>query len=155
MPATAAARPDPSAGVAERVDVHFDDLDAMGVVHNGRYALLLERALGAYWTRLGWSFDPSKPHFADLFFVVREFSIVYHAPITTVGAAEVRFWLDRLGSSSLVYGFEVRSADGSVLHAEGRRAQVRLDPATMRSAPISDTVREACLPLLRDRTVAA
>ncbi len=29
------------------------DLDAMGVVHNGRYAVLLERALAAFWGRAG------------------------------------------------------------------------------------------------------
>ena len=28
----------------ETVMVYFDDLDAMGVVHNGRYVTLLERA---------------------------------------------------------------------------------------------------------------
>ena len=33
-------------GVIEPVMVHFEDLDAMGVVHNGRYVLLLERARG-------------------------------------------------------------------------------------------------------------
>ena len=36
--------------ITETVMVYFDDLDAMGVVHNGRYAALLERALAAYGT---------------------------------------------------------------------------------------------------------
>jgi hypothetical protein len=42
----------------ETVMVYFDDLNAMGVVHNGRYATLLERApgtggvSGASWFRL-------------------------------------------------------------------------------------------------------
>ena len=35
--------------ITETVMVYVDDLDAMGVVHNGRYAALLERALAAYW----------------------------------------------------------------------------------------------------------
>jgi hypothetical protein len=43
---------------SEIVMVYFEDLDAMGVVHNGRYAVLLERALAAYWDRAGWSYDP-------------------------------------------------------------------------------------------------
>ena len=37
----------------ETVMIYFDDLDAMGVVHNGRYVTLLERALATYWTRAG------------------------------------------------------------------------------------------------------
>ena len=36
-------------GHAEPVAIHFDDLDAMGIVHNARYAVLVERALPPYW----------------------------------------------------------------------------------------------------------
>jgi acyl-CoA thioester hydrolase len=135
-------------GTLEPVDVHFDDLDAMGVVHNSRYAVLLERALAAYWGRRGWTFDPAGPHFAEIFFVVREFSITYRRPITGVGRVQLQFWIDGIGSSSVDYRFRVLAADGSVVHAEGRRAQVKLDPRTLRPAPISAAVRAACGPLL-------
>jgi acyl-CoA thioester hydrolase len=134
-------------GVIEPVMVHFDDLDAMGVVHNGRYTLLLERALAAYWSRAGWAFDPSAPHFKDVFFVVREFAITYHTPIARVGEVHVQLWLDHLGSTSAVYGFRVLSEDETVLHAEGRRVQVRLDPATLRPAVIGPELRAASRPL--------
>ncbi len=130
------------------VQIHFDDLDAMGVVHNARYVLLLERALLGYWTERGWSFDPGKPHFADIFFVVREFSITYHVPISSVGDAAVHFWVEHLGTTSVVYGFRVLSADQTVVHAEGRRAQVKLDPATLRPAPMTPALRDAVQPLL-------
>lgn len=136
------------AGHIERVQVHFDDLDAMGVLHNGRYAMLLERALAGYWADRGWPFDPGRPEFSDIFFVVREFTITYHVPITSVGPVGVHFWIDRLGTSSVVYGFRILSNDRSVVHAEGRRVQVRLDPATLRPSAIIPAVRAACEPLL-------
>jgi acyl-CoA thioester hydrolase len=136
-------------GVIEPVMVHFEDLDAMGIVHNGRYVLLLERALAAYWTRAGWPFDPAAPRFTDVFFVVREFAITYHVPITRVGPVHVQLWLDHLGSTSAVYGFRVLSQDGTVTHAEGRRVQVRLDPATLRPAVIGPELRAASRPLQR------
>jgi acyl-CoA thioester hydrolase len=136
-------------GVIEPVLVHFDDLDAMGIVHNGRYVLLLERALMAYWSRAGWAFDPGAPHFKDVFFVVREFAITYHAPITRVGMVHVQLWLDHLGNTSAVYGFRVLSEDETVTHAEGRRVQIRLDPATLRPAVIGPELRAACRPLER------
>jgi acyl-CoA thioester hydrolase len=136
-------------GVIEPVMVHFEDLDAMGVVHNGRYVLLLERALAAYWTRAGWAFDPAAPRFKDVFFVVREFTITYHVPITRVGPVHVQLWLDHLGDTSAVYGFRVLSQDGTVAHADGRRVQVRLDPATLRPAPIGPELRAASRPLQR------
>jgi len=137
-------------GVIEPVDVHFDDLDAMGVVHNGRYVLLLERALAAYWTRAGWAFDPAGPRFREVFFVVKEFAITYHVPITRVGPVHVQLWLDHLGNTSAVYGFRVLSEDEAVTHAEGRRVQVRLDPATLRPAVIGPELRAASRPLQRE-----
>jgi len=136
-------------GVTETVDVHFEDLDAQGVVHNARYVLLLERAMSAYWTRNGYPWDPSSPQFMSVFFVVKEFTITYHAPITRPGPVSVRFWIDRLGTTSAVYGFRVVSHDETVTYAEGRRVQVRLDPTTLRPAVIGPELRAACEPLLR------
>ncbi|WP_424536375.1 acyl-CoA thioesterase [Sphaerisporangium viridialbum] len=135
-------------GHVQPVQIHFEDLDAMGVVHNGRYVLLLERALSAYWAGHGWPFDPTRPHFAEVFFVVREFAITYHVPVNTVGEVAVHFWVERLGTTSVVYGFRVLSGDHTVVHAEGRRVQVKIDPATLRPSPIGSTVREAIVPLL-------
>jgi acyl-CoA thioester hydrolase len=108
-------------GRTEPVLIHFEDLDAMGVVHNARYVLLFERALAAYWTRAGWPFDPGAPRFAEVFFAVRESGITYHIPITRAGTVQVQLWLDKLGNTSVTYGFRVLSEDGTVLHAEGRR----------------------------------
>jgi acyl-CoA thioester hydrolase len=119
-------------------------------VHNARYVTLFESALTAYWERLGWAFNPSAPHFPDVFFVVREFTITYQRPITATGSVNVQLWLDAVGMSSAVYGFRIMSEDGSVVHAEGRRVQVKLDPATLRPSPISDAVYEACRPLFAD-----
>jgi acyl-CoA thioester hydrolase len=135
-------------GVTETVDVHFEDLDAQGVVHNARYVLLLERAMSAYWTRNGYPWDPSSPQFMSVFFVVKEFTITYHAPITRPGPVSVQFWIDRLGTTSAVYDFRVVSQDETVTYAEGRRVQVRLDPTTLRPAVIGPELRAACEPLL-------
>jgi acyl-CoA thioester hydrolase len=132
----------------ETVMVYFEDLDAMGVVHNGRYATLLERALAGYWTRAGWPYDPGQPRFAEVLFAVREFAITYHLPITRVGTVQVRFWLDHAGTTSLIYRFQILSDHGSLVHAEGRRVQVRLDPVTLRPTAIGPELREACRQLL-------
>jgi len=148
---------EPMDGVTETVEVHFEDQDAQGVVHNARYVLLLERALSAYWTKNGYPWDPSSPQFMDVFFVVKEFTITYHAPITRPGPISVRFWIDRLGNTSAVYGFRVVSQDEAITYAVGRRVQVRLDPATLHPAVIGPELRAACEPLLsrdaRDRDV--
>ncbi len=132
----------------EEVMIHFEDLDAMGVVHSGRYVDVFERALAACWSRAGWSYDPGDPRFAEMLLVVREFTITYHVPISRAGTIRVQLWLERLGTTSLRYGFRVVSDDETVVHAEGRRVQVRLDPTTLRPAPITLELRTACGSLL-------
>jgi acyl-CoA thioester hydrolase len=127
-------------GYLEPVTVHFDDLDAMGMVHNARYALLVERAYIAYWTRQGFGYSgPSSP--PDAFAVVGEFSISYHVPVCTVGELKVHMWTERLGNSSATIGFRILSADGETVHAAGTRVHIKLDPATLRPAPWTDEAR--------------
>ncbi|MGI5212866.1 acyl-CoA thioesterase [Plantactinospora sp. CA-290183] len=129
--------------------VHFDDLDPMGIVHNARYAVLLERALGEYWAVRGHSFRDGRPTSPDVFHAVREFAITYRTPIRGTGAIGVHFWVDRLGTTGADYGFQFRSLDGATMHAEGRRSVVRLDPATFRPTPWSDSARTVASTLLR------
>ena len=138
---TTAIAPAVEYGHIEFVTVHFDDFDPMGVVHNNRYGLLLERALTAFWASHGHSFQGGRPTTSDSFNVVKEFTITYRTPIRTVGDIAVHLWLESLGGSSGVYGFRVLSADGTTVHAEGRRVVVKLDQSTLRPAPWSEESR--------------
>jgi acyl-CoA thioester hydrolase len=119
-------------GDVVRLPVHFDDLDAMGVLHNSRYAVLVERAVVLWWTERGVSFSGGRPTTPDAFNVVREYAITFHLPVRGTGEIDVHFWVERLGTSSAEYRFRVTSTDGETVFAEGRRVNVRLDPATMR-----------------------
>jgi acyl-CoA thioester hydrolase len=137
------------AGAAVPMPVHFDDLDAMGILHNARYAVLVERAVIRWWNERGVSFAGGRPTTPDAFNVVREYAITFHRPVTGTGDVVVHFWIDHLGSTSATYGFRVTSTDGGIVHAEGRRVNIRLDPATMRPAPWTDHGREIAAGLLR------
>jgi acyl-CoA thioester hydrolase len=119
-------------GHIEPTWVHFDDLDSMGIVHNARYAVMLERALNTFWTKRGYTFSNGAYSHPDVFVAVAEFSISYRMPVRGVGEIGVHFWVDRHGDSSVVYAFRVLSADGATVHAEGRRVHIRLDPKTLR-----------------------
>jgi acyl-CoA thioester hydrolase len=138
-----------SYGHSTRVPVHFDDLDALGVLHNARYAVLIERAMTNWWSERGVSFAGGRPTTPDAFNVVREYAITFHVPVRGTGDIAVHFWLDTLGTSSAAYGFRITSLDGAVVHAEGRRVNVRLDPATMRPAAWTDEGRTLAETLLR------
>ena len=147
---TSAVAPAVSYGDVVRMPVHFDDLDAMGVLHNARYAVLVERAVVLWWTERGVSFAGGRPTTPDAFNVVREYSITFHRPVRGTGEIDVHFWLERLGATSADYRFRVTSTDGETVFAEGRRVNVRVEPATMRPAPWTDRGRETAAALLRD-----
>jgi acyl-CoA thioester hydrolase len=135
-------------GHVEPMPVHFDDLDAMGIVHNARYAVMLERALSAYWARHGFTFENGTASKPDVFHAVAEYAISYRTPVRGTGQVGVHFWVERMGESSVVYGFRVLSADGATVHAEGRRVNIKLDPVTLRPAPWTDESRAVAAKLM-------
>jgi acyl-CoA thioester hydrolase len=149
MTHAALVEPAVSYGHVEPISIYFDDLDAMGIVHNARYAVLLERAVTPYWTARGHYYDHNGPSTPDLFHAVREFSITYHRPIRGAGEVRVHIWLDKLGETSAQYGFRFLSRDGKTCYAEGKRAIVRLDPATLRPTPWTESAREVATSLLK------
>ncbi|MFF5158617.1 acyl-CoA thioesterase [Streptomyces sp. NPDC000348] len=149
MTAEAPLAPALSYGRLIPVTVHFDDLDALGLLHNARYPLLVERAWTELWQEKGVRFDGDWAAAGDACNAVRELRIGYEAPVTRAGAYAVHLWLERLGRTGLTYGFRFCSADGAVTYARGSRVLVRLDAATLRPAPWSEAFRDGARELLR------
>ena len=75
-------------------------------------------------------------------------TVSYYAPITELGEVSVELWVNRVGKTSVDFRFAIRSADKTVLHAEGRRVSVRLDPKTHRPTPWSDEARRDMIALI-------
>ncbi|GAA3959137.1 acyl-CoA thioesterase [Actinoplanes auranticolor] len=139
----------PPYGGAVPMPVHFDDLDAMGMLHNSRYAVLVERAIVLWWAERGVSFSGGRPTTPDAFNVVREYAVTFHRPVRGTGEISVHFWLESMGTTSADYRFRVTSTDGATVYAEGRRVNVHLDPATMRPSPWTEHGRTLGAKLLR------
>jgi len=127
-------------GHLQPIFVHFDDLDSMGMVHNTRYGLVVERALTLFWDEKGYSYRDGKLGHADASVGVAEFAISYKAPVFGTGTVYVHLAVDHIGETSVVYTFKVLSAEGK-LHAEGRRVHIRLDPKTFRPTPWAEETR--------------
>ncbi|CAL9592168.1 acyl-CoA thioesterase [Streptomyces sp. enrichment culture] len=148
---TVEAPPAPTAvpyGLLMPATVHFDDLDALGLMHNSRYPLLVERAWSAYWERHGIRFAGDWTAAGDACNAVKELRITYEAPVARAGTYAVHLWLERLGRTGLTYGFRVCSPDGTVTYARGSRVLVRLDAATLRPTPWTGDFRAAARELL-------
>ena len=125
----------------EVMGVYFDDLDPFQILHNARYLLLFERTLGAFWAHLGFGGfqDEDSP---DRFHFVRANHIEYQRPVRGVGRVRVRVWVERLGQTSLTFGFRMMSMHEDSDYATGTRTVVRVDPKTHRPAPWTADFRE-------------
>ncbi|MEZ4317807.1 MAG: thioesterase family protein [Myxococcota bacterium] len=121
--------------------VYFDDLDPFHILHNARYLLLFERTLGSFWRVLGLGGmqDPASP---DRFHLVKTNQIEYLAPVKGEQEVRVRVWIERLGRSSLTFGFRLMPMDEDRDCARGFRTVVRVEPDTFRPTPWTDELRE-------------
>lgn len=130
--------------------IHFDELDAMQMLHNSRFAAHVERAITSFYATTGkkWEIDISNN--PDQFHVVRDLRIEYLNPMIGPGKMRIDVWVERIGNTSCVYGFICSSEDGSVPYARGERTIVKIDPATYRPTPWTPFFRDHHATLLKD-----
>ena len=126
-----------------RSTVWFDELDMLGVLHNARYAIHVERAMVAWYHSLP-GLDPEDDNV-----VVKHYEIEFLRPFTWVrGELIVEVGLGRLGNTSAEYTFRCLSEaeDGTeVEHARGRRTIVKVSQGDLRPVPWTDGLRALVL----------
>lgn len=110
--------------------VYFDEIDLLGVMHNARFPLHVERAQSALFEHLGYGWtDPTERH-EDLNYVVRSVNLEFTAPVTSPGVMQVEVVAVRLGRTSATWGYRctVRGAGGDDIPvAHGTRVLVKVD----------------------------
>ena len=129
--------------------VYFDDLDPFKILHNARYLLLFERTMGSLWEEMGAGGLQDEKSL-DRFHLVRANSIEYLRPVRGTGRVRVRVWIERLGRTSLTFGFRLMPIDEDVDCARGSRTVVRIDPETYQSVPWTDAFRRELGPWLSE-----
>ena len=132
--------PSTDVGVLIPMDVHYDDLDPMGMLHNSRYQVWVERAWVSFGREQG--LGGASGFEGDGFQVVKAFTITYDLPVTRLGQYAVHLWMEHVGNTSATTGYRVCSDNGRTTHAHGTRTFVRLDTTTLRPTPWSDRARE-------------
>lgn len=130
--------------------VYFDDLDAFQILHNARYLLLFEHAIGSFWRHMGWGGALDFNENPDQYHLVRSNQIEYLRPVTGTGEVRVRVWVERLGRTSLTFGLRVMPLDEDVDHARGERVIVRVDAQSKRPTEWTAEFREMLGPYRRD-----
>ena len=130
--------------------VYFDDLDAFQILHNARYLLLIERTIGSFWRKMGWGGPLSSRHNPDQYHLVRLNHFEYHRPVHDVEEVRVRVWVERIGTTSMRFGFRILPIDEDLDYATGHRVLVRIDPSSRRPAPWSEQFRTKLAPYRAD-----
>jgi acyl-CoA thioester hydrolase len=134
---------DTGEGVVRRRRVYLDEIDGFGMLNNTVYPRIFDQAILDFWLDAGWTLDAASSVLA-----VREMSVTYHRPVLGVGDVDVQLWVDRAGRTSVSYRLRMLSPDHTVLHAEGTRTVVNLDPVTLRPVPFTEEMWEIAAPLL-------
>lgn len=139
------ARP---SGFVWETTVFFDELDPMGLLHNSRYALLVERAEATFNRTQGRRWESDVSLNPDQFYAIREQTFQFLLPVRGCPDIRVHMWLDRMGDTSLTWVFEVRSDAG--LHATASRTIVKVDPTTFKPSPWTARIRESYARIARN-----
>lgn len=129
--------------------IYFDDLDPFQILHNARYLLLFERTLGAFWAELGYGAFQNEAR-PEQFHLVRHNAVEYLEPVRGVGKVRVRVYAEKMGETSLTFGFRMMPMDQDIEHARGSRTVVHVDAKTLEKRPWSEAFRSTMAPWLVD-----
>ena len=110
-------------GITYRCPVRWGDLDAQGHVNNGFYVDYLQEARVHFL--LGG--PPEARALLDSGVLVVSHAVEYLRPVGAVEAVTVRLWVDAIGGSRFVIGYDLH--DGEHLAARARTALVPFDLA--------------------------
>ncbi len=130
--------------------VYFDDLDAFHILHNARYFLYLERTVGSFWRYMGWGGLLDAQINPDQFHLVRANHMEYLRPVEGTTEVRARIWIEKLGTTSLTFGFHLLPLDEDSPYAKGSRTIVRVDPLTRRPAPWTEEFVKKLAPYRAD-----
>jgi acyl-CoA thioester hydrolase len=114
-----------------------------------RYLLLFERTIGSFFQRLGWGGTLDMQRNPDSFHYVRANHLEYHRPVVGVNDVRARVWVEKLGTTSLTFGFALLPMDQDTDFATGYRVLVRVDPETKVPVSWTESFRTQIAPYVR------
>lgn len=125
---------------AHPLRVRWAEVDRQGIVFNGHYLAYFDVGVTEYYRALGFPYpDGLALDGTDLY--VKKAEVEYHASAHYDDELEIAVRVSRLGRSSFEFTVEIYRR-GELLIG-GRLVYVNADPATRRSVPLPDFLREA------------
>lgn len=125
--------------------VRWAEVDRQGIVFNGHYLAYFDVGITEYWRALGYPYpDGLLQHGTDLY--VKKASLEYHASAQYDDVLSVMVRVARIGRSSLQFLIEIHRIGihrGTEHLISGEVLYVNADPATRKSQPVPDFLRQA------------
>jgi len=119
------------------LQVRFRDCDAMGHVNNAVYLTYLEEARFAHWRSIHAGVEAPSV-------ILARIEVDYRKAATFGDLLEIRILLDRIGTSSLAYRYEILDQSGALV-AEAKSVLVAFDYSANKPVAIPDDVRARIL----------
>jgi acyl-CoA thioester hydrolase len=126
--------------------VRYHECDGQGIVFNAHYLAYVDMCSFEAEKALFGSHDEFLAHRVDV--VVAEANLKFRSPARYDEDLVVSQYLNHLGTTSLIFDFEIHRDGEPVLAANIR--YVFIDPATLRPAAPPDAVRKVYAALLGD-----
>lgn len=126
--------------------VRYHECDGQGIVFNAHYLAYVDMCAFEAEKALFGSHEEFLAHRTDV--VVAEANLKFRAPARYDEELVVSQYLNHLGTTSLIFDFEIHR--GETLIAAATLRYVFIDPETLRPSAPPDAVRKAYAALLED-----
>jgi YbgC/YbaW family acyl-CoA thioester hydrolase len=124
---------------AERLRVRWAEVDMQKIVFNGHYLMYFDTAVAGYWRAMAMPYESTMHYLSgDLF--VRKATLEYHASARYDELLDIGIRTARIGNSSML--LEASAFRGDDLLVGGELVYVFADPATQRSKPVPQELRD-------------
>lgn len=124
-------------------DVHFDELDALGVLHHTRYLLHLERAQQKFFEHLLQVPDFNAERDEDIYVVVHSLEARFREALRNPGKITVEYEIDRIRSGGVTMAFRILGVDNGAIYCTGLRTVCKLSAETHQPTTWTPKFRQA------------
>ena len=125
-----------------RLRVRWAEVDMQKIVFNAHYLMYFDTAIADYWRALALPYEASMEALEGDLYVVKA-TVEFHASARVDDQVEVAMKCSRIGTSSMVFTGAIFRGDEHLI--SGEIVYVFADPATQKSRPVPDVLRQTML----------
>ncbi len=125
-----------------RLRVRWAEVDMQKIVFNAHYLMYFDTAVTDYWRAIALPYEDAFAHLGGELYV-KKASVEYHASARYEDQLDVALKCSRIGNSSMVFTGAIFRGEALLITCE--LIYVFADPATQRSKPVPDLLRQVLL----------